>query len=482
MGKTNKKRANNEGTIIQLKNGRWRAQLSLGYKEDGTRNRPSNVFDTHAEAVIWKNSMLARAEEYGAESVKQNNGLFVPRYNKWMNEELRQRLESQQFYVAVRYYDNYIKPYFLKIKQTELTRDSFKSFFIYLEKQNVGLETRRKIKCLLHQYFENEFVNSPMRNPLDKVAISTKNKKKELLDPKVLFAGEDYKAIPVKYRQVFLDALEKETQNPFFNPLCYLMNYSGIRVGEALALQWKDFNFECRYFLIYKSVTREYEFDEFGHKIGKSKNIIKATKTKESIRPLALFDNVYEALMEWKELRKAQERVSHISFTQPNDYLFANDKGELRSEWGTNSMFQRFLKRNDLTNKGIHFHALRQTTSNSLFEKLSYDEEAIKHTMGHAQISTTKRNYHTIGKFDSVQKVARIFNELYPPHNSKYKADETVTYSPKGYKTENEGIGLCVYKSPEKPKETIVERDVKNLLHELIFFFVFLNLLKTLQS
>ena len=219
MGKTNKKRANNEGTIIQLKNGRWRAQLSLGYKEDGTRNRPSNVFDTHAEAVIWKNSMLARAEEYGAESVKQNNGLFVPRYNKWMNEELRQRLESQQFYVAVRYYDNYIKPYFLKIKQTELTRDSFKSFFIYLEKQNVGLETRRKIKCLLHQYFENEFVNSPMRNPLDKVAISTKNKKKELLDPKLLFAGEDYKAIPVKYRQVFLDALEKVTQKPFFKPL-----------------------------------------------------------------------------------------------------------------------------------------------------------------------------------------------------------------------------------------------------------------------
>ena len=83
------------------------------------------------------------------------------------------------------------------------------------------------------------------------------------------------------------------------------MYYSGIRVGEALALQWKDFNFECRYFLIYKSVTREYEIDEFGHKIGKSKNIIKATKTKESIRPLALFDIVYEALMEWRVLRKA---------------------------------------------------------------------------------------------------------------------------------------------------------------------------------
>lgn len=110
--------------------------------------------------------------------------------------------------------------------------------------------------------------------------------------------------------QVFLDALEKETQNPFFKPLCYLMYYSGIRVGEALALQWKDFNFECRYFLIYKSVTREYEIDEFGHKIGKSKNIIKATKTKESMSIDEPFDDflrtkeqLNEFLLEFRKLK-----------------------------------------------------------------------------------------------------------------------------------------------------------------------------------
>lgn len=131
------------------------------------------------------------------------------------------------------------------------------------------------------------------------------------------------------------------------------MYYSGIRIGEALALQWKDFDFERRYFLVYKAVSREYEIDEYGHKIGTSRNIVKSTKSAAGIRPLALLDVEYEALMEWKEYMAAQERVKGIPYTDSESYIFANDDGELRSEWGTNSMFQRFRKRHNLEGKRI---------------------------------------------------------------------------------------------------------------------------------
>lgn len=481
MAGKGKKRANQEGTIVPLANGKWRVQLSLGYKEDGTRNRPSRVFSSHAEAITWKNSMLAQAGEYGIESVKQNNGLFVPKFMQWLNEEFRQKVKSPQYYTATRNFNNYIKPFFQKKKQTDLTRDDFKKFFVFLENRNVGMETRRKIKGILYQYFENEYANSPMRNPLDKIPIATKKEEETIINPEEFFSDEDYKAIPVEYRQEFLDALDNEKQNPFFKPLCYLMYYSGIRIGEALALQWKDFDFERRYFLVYKAVSREYEIDEYGHKIGNSRNIVKSTKSAAGIRPLALLDVEYEALMEWKEYRAAQERVKGIPFTDSESYIFANDDGELRSEWGTNSMFQRFRKRHNLEGKGIHFHALRQTLSNTLFEMMKDDEESIIKTMGHTKISTTKKNYHTVGKFDSVQKVARTFNEMYPPRDERYKASESVTFAPDGYLSEEQGVERNAPATPvQEPQSKPIEKEktLQELLQELAMHPEFAEILK----
>ena len=131
--------------------------------------------------------MLAQANEYGVESVKQNNGLFVPKFMQWLNEEFRQKVKSPQYYTATRNINNYIKPFFQKKKQTDLTRDEFKKFFVFLEKQNVGMETRRKIKGILYQYFENEYANSPMRNPLDKIPIATKGRRNNHQSRRILF-------------------------------------------------------------------------------------------------------------------------------------------------------------------------------------------------------------------------------------------------------------------------------------------------------
>lgn len=55
MTKQTTKRKKNDGTITKLPNGKFRVMLSLGYKPDGTRNRPSNVFSNEKDAIAWKN-------------------------------------------------------------------------------------------------------------------------------------------------------------------------------------------------------------------------------------------------------------------------------------------------------------------------------------------------------------------------------------------------------------------------------------------
>ena len=119
--------------------------------------------------------------------------------------------------------------------------------------------------------------------------------------------------------------------------------------------------------------------------------------------------------------------------------MFSNNKGELRSRWGANTLLTRFLERNKLQHQGIHFHALRQTFSNSLFAEES-DEKLITDLMGHKKISTTKEHYNSIEKFDSVQRAALMFNAKYRPKDLKYCADESVTFAPEGYIAEHESI------------------------------------------
>ena len=146
-----------------------------------------------------------------------------------------------------------------------------------------------------------------MRNPVDGVKIETV-KKVEEIDPQALLNQEEYKAVPKELRSRFLKALDEEKNSPFLKPLCYLMYFAGNRVGEALAYQWKDFNFERRFFFVYKSLTKEYEFDEQGEVIGTGKTVLKPPKSKEGIRPLPLLDILYEVMMNGMIIGKRRKR------------------------------------------------------------------------------------------------------------------------------------------------------------------------------
>lgn len=470
-----KNKRSKDGSIYQLPNKKWRCMISIGQKENGSRNRISKIFDTEIEAKNWRLRQLTTIREYGNESVKSTNELFAVKYYRWLLDIKQVEVCSLSFNRMIRDYNKHIKPNFQKSKQMDLTKEDFQNFFKKLEQENIGLETRRKIKCILHQYFERELVNTPMRNPLDGIKIFSK-KKEVIIDPKDIIFCDDYKAVPKEMRRQFLNALDNDSRNPFLKPLCYLMYYTGNRIGEALAYQWKDYNFDRRYFLVYKAVTMEYNFDESGNKIGNGKTIVKSPKTSKGIRPLPILDILYEVLMEWYDFRKSQEKLTNISFTAPDDYLFATDKGVLRSRSGTNVIFYRFLKRNNLENRGIHFHALRQTFSNALFAE-ELDDKLITDLLGHKKISTSKEHYNSIQKFDSVQKAAYIFNSKFKPKNPKHCASENITFSPDGYLAEQES-----YLNIDK-KSGHLKRPILKLIEEVLscpeFLEIFEKLLKT---
>ena len=62
--------------------------------------------------------------------------------------------------------------------------------------------------------------------------------------------------------------------------------------------------------------------------------------------------------------------------------------GEMRSYYGTNTMFKRFLEKHGLGDAGIHFYRLRHTFSNTLFEAQE-NPKVIQLLMGHKKVETT---------------------------------------------------------------------------------------------
>lgn len=93
--------------------------------------------------------------------------------------------------------------------------------------------------------------------------------------------------------------------------------------------------------------------------------------------------------MEKKQTLKEQTNPNVTrSLTLPGSYVFANDDGTLRTYSGCRHIFDRFKKRNGLKNSGIHFHSLRHTFSNMLFE-MNENPKVIQQLLGHRDVKTT---------------------------------------------------------------------------------------------
>ena len=131
------------------------------------------------------------------------------------------------------------------------------------------------------------------------------------------------------------------------------------------------------------------------------------------MRVLPIPDLLVDALKEWKKLRTMQELMTKAPVSKADDFIFANNNGEMRSYHGTRTMFNRLLKKHGLEDAGIHFYKLRHTFSNTLFEAQE-NPKVIQMLMGHKKVETTMI-YNTATTNKYLQKAVDVFDERYAP-------------------------------------------------------------------
>lgn len=92
--------------------------------------------------------------------------------------------------------------------------------------------------------------------------------------------------------------------------------------------------------------------------------------------------------------------------------VFSNEDGSVRSYSDTRKIFNRLAKNNDFYEK-IHFHTLRHTYSNMLFE-LNENPKIIQALLGHKSVKTTLTVYNSVDKSyykQATEKLNNLFSE-----------------------------------------------------------------------
>ena len=62
--------------------------------------------------------------------------------------------------------------------------------------------------------------------------------------------------MPPEIRDRFLEALDKDEAN-FIKPLCICLMFSGLRIGETLALKWENVDFANKTLKVEQAITQK---------------------------------------------------------------------------------------------------------------------------------------------------------------------------------------------------------------------------------
>ncbi|MGT2763663.1 tyrosine-type recombinase/integrase [Streptococcus intermedius] len=179
----------------------------------------------------------------------------------------------------------------------------------------------------------------------------------------------------VKEFQQFLTLFEIEEYN--IKLLFTVLFFTGLRLGEALALTWQDIDFSSSTIHITKSVY-----------VNKGISHISATKTKAGTRRIIINKKLSQELQYWQQQQK------HLleQFTSDSMSLQVFQSSPITiTKNSIEKQYKKILER-DATLKKIRIHDFRHSHASLLINQ-GEDYLVVKERLGHASITTTIDTY-----------------------------------------------------------------------------------------
>ena len=377
------RRGNNEGSIYQRKDGKWCGQVLLGYKPDGKPNRKTFYGKTREEVArkvaeathqVFSGTVPTEKEKLKVEQLMQD---FL-----WTFK--RPTVTDVTFEWYLNLASAHIVPSLGKLDVCDVTAMTVQRFINNLHtEKGLAARTIKAVRDLLKQAFAHaaklKFID---RNPV----LDTKLPKQPRA---VTDRDDDKKVITRAERSNIIAAAEGDLRMK--TALTVLM-FTGMRVGEFLALPWKNVDFE-------------------NGKLTKRRTVVGGTKTQCSNRSFRVTPVVIEVLREWREALPEHMRCRpKHDILAPEAVVFPNDLGEMRTYDGFRTTYRRFMAANGLGDYTLHSY--RHTFATMLLET-GVNPKVVQKMLGHRDIETTLGIYsHVLAEvYDGVVEAITEIHE-----------------------------------------------------------------------
>ncbi|MGB8205966.1 MAG: site-specific integrase [Candidatus Baltobacteraceae bacterium] len=166
-----------------------------------------------------------------------------------------------------------------------------------------------------------------------------------------------------------------------FHPAVAFALFTGARLGEIMAVRWRDVDFRQQIVTISRSMS-------YTKRAGLTFKRPKNDKVRTVCVPAQLL-----AILETHRAVQSAERIAMGAAYHDEDLIFAKPDGRPIPPWLFSSAFRNFMKRSAVPR--VRFHDLRDTHA-SLLAKAGVPIEVISKRLGHSDISITYDRYITV--------------------------------------------------------------------------------------
>lgn len=376
MGKSKKivRRPNGEGSVYQMKDGRFGTAVSLGKDESGKRLRHVETGKTEQEALDKMHLWLSKNGYLEEKKVVINGQTPV---EEFVEEFKKYGLKDSGISDVT--YDNYcnmLRPFtsaFTGRRIGEIDTDEINKFFARMSNEIInghyqyGQISLNRTAYLVGRMFKRAVrKNYLLHNPVDNGEFKKPNAKK---------VSKEVTALTPDELSNIMSALK---QHDTIYPVVNVMIHTGMRTQEALALKWGDIDFENACISISRALTKKMLFDEHGNRTS-TETTVGLPKTKTGIREILVPDSLIEYLMEWREKAPTVSKTK----TSDEDFVFGTVKGPSWTCDGFRSALNRYLKKSETGIDGLRPHRLRHTAATLLSNQPDATVFHVMQLLGH---------------------------------------------------------------------------------------------------
>ncbi|WP_433595449.1 tyrosine-type recombinase/integrase [Lysinibacillus xylanilyticus] len=359
--------------------------------------------DEAMEAIIFlnkhkRNGTLTKNLLKSVSNRGINTQSFEHFANLWL-QEYRNTVESSTFRKTKGLVKNHLLPYFGNKAIKSIDVDTCQIFFNQLLSEFPSLNETKSYAKNIFEFAVGRNVLS--KNPM-KFVLKRKYKKKIIQGEEDYFKGNFY---TINELHKFLKCAEeiKVANSKMKFTFFYLLGFTGMRKGEAFALQWSDINFEENKINITKALS--YSSEE--------KLYVKEPKSGIS-RFIIIEDDIVEILKEWKQEQKAilvKRGQKHFNQTQ---LVFMNKFNKHINPSRSNNWIKKIQTTFGL--KLITTHGLRHSHCSHCFES-GMGIRDVMNKLGHINVHTTMNVYDWVTT-ESKEEANKKFVEYKNKHRA----------------------------------------------------------------